>query len=85
VLHTLSGQYAEAEGRLGQALEIFAAYPAPWQVARTHYELGELCRARGHAAQAREYFLQALSGFEALHAVPYANRAREAIESLVSG
>jgi ATP/maltotriose-dependent transcriptional regulator MalT len=84
VLHTLSGEYAEAEGRLGQAMEIFAAYPAPWQVARTHYELGELCRARGQDAQAREHFSQALSGFEALRAAPYASRARLALESLPS-
>jgi tetratricopeptide (TPR) repeat protein len=85
VLHTLSGEYAEAEGRLRQAMEIFAAYPAPWQIARTHYELGELWRARGQAAQARHHFSQALSGFEALRAAPYAARARLALENLSSG
>src|SRR5512138_2244177 len=42
VAHTLSGEYPQAEARLQQALEIFAGYPAPWQIARTLFEVGEL-------------------------------------------
>ena len=46
VAHTLAGEYPQAETRLQQALEIFTAYPAPWQMGRTLFEMGELARAQ---------------------------------------
>lgn len=82
VAHTLAGDYSQAEARLKQALEIFTGYPAPWQIGRTLFELGELARIRMETEQARNYFLRALSAFEELQAAPYAERSRVALESL---
>jgi tetratricopeptide (TPR) repeat protein len=82
VAHTLAGEFPQAEARFQQALELFAGYPAPWQVGRTLYEMGELARARGQAKQARDYFSRALNAFEELGAAPYAERTRLALENL---
>jgi tetratricopeptide (TPR) repeat protein len=82
VAHTLAGEYPQAEARLQQALEIFAGYPAPWQIGRTLFEMGDLARLQGKTEQAREHFSRALSAFENLHAAPYATRTRAALESL---
>jgi len=82
VAHTLAGEYAQADRRLQQALEIFTAYPAPWQIGRTHFEMGELARAQGKTEQARDSYSRALEGFEELRAAPYARRTRLALENL---
>ena len=84
VAHTLAGEYEEAGRRLQQALEIFAAYPAPWQIGRTLFEMGELARAQGKTEQARGHFSRALEAFEELRAAPYAARTRLALEDLGS-
>jgi tetratricopeptide (TPR) repeat protein len=82
VAHTLAGAYAQAEERLQKALEIFSAYPAPWQMGRTQFEMGELARAQGKTEQARDNYQRALSAFDGLHAAPYAARTRAALEQL---
>jgi tetratricopeptide (TPR) repeat protein len=82
VAHTLAGEYPEAEARLNEALEIFTAYPAPWQIGRNLFEMGELARAQMKTEQARDYFSRALSAFEALGAAPYAVRTRSVLEEL---
>ena len=82
VAHTLAGEYPQAEVRLRQALEIFAAYPAPWQVGRSLFEMGELAHAQGKAEQARDYFSKALMAFEELRAAPYEARTRAMLENL---
>jgi len=82
VAHTLAGGYQQAEARYKQALDIFNAYPAPWQIGRTLFELGELARLRLEPGQALDYYARALSVFEELHAVPYAARARAALEKV---
>ena len=82
VRYTLAGDYAKAEERLSQALEIFQAYPAPWQVGRTLFNLGQLKAAQAQPKQAREYFGRALEAFEGLRAAPYSARTRLALESL---
>ena len=82
VAHTLAGEYPQAEGRFKQALEIFSDYPAPWQVGRTLFEMGELARLQMKTEQARDYYSRALGIFEELHAAPYATRARAAKEHL---
>jgi hypothetical protein len=63
-------------------LDIFSDYPAPWQVGRTLFEMGELARLQMKTEQARDYYSNALSAFEELHAAPYARRARAALENL---
>jgi tetratricopeptide (TPR) repeat protein len=82
VAHTLAGSYAQAETRFQQALEIFMEYPAPWQIGRTLFEMGELARAQQQTEQARDHLSRALSAFEELHAAPYAARTRGALEQL---
>ena len=82
VAHTLAGSYAQAETRFQQALEIFMDYPAPWQIGRTLFEMGELARAQGNTEKGRDYFSRALGAFEELHAAPYVARTRAALENL---
>lgn len=79
VAHTLAGEYDKAEDQLQQALEIFRAYAAPWQIGRTLFEMGELSRAQANAAQARQRYAEALQVFEQLRAAPYVARTRLAL------
>jgi tetratricopeptide (TPR) repeat protein len=83
VAHTLAGEYPQAEARLIQALDIFSDYPAPWQIGRTLFELGELTRLQMKMEQARDYYSRALSAFEELQAAPYAARVRAGLEHLL--
>lgn len=85
VLHTLAGDFAQAERRLKRALETFNSYPAPWQVGRTLLDLGEMAKANGKTEQARQYFSEALSAFEGLRATPFVERTRAALASLDAG
>jgi len=82
VAHTLAAEYFQAEARFKKALEIFTSYPAPWQIGRTLFEMGELARAQTEKEQARDYFSHALSAFEELHAAPYAALSRAALENV---
>ncbi|HEY5983455.1 MAG TPA: tetratricopeptide repeat protein [Anaerolineales bacterium] len=82
VAHTLAAEYPQAEARLQQALEIFAGYPAPWQVGRSLFDMGELARAQGNRELARSHFSGALEAFEGLRAAPFAAGARAALQSL---
>jgi tetratricopeptide (TPR) repeat protein len=83
VAHTLAGEYPQAEVRFKEALDIFTAYPAPWQIGRTLFELAELARLQKQTQQARDYYSRALSAFEELQAVPYAECTRAALENLL--
>ena len=85
VMHTLVGEYSQAEVRFKKALEIFTSYPAPWQIGRTLFEMGELARARNEKEQARDHFSRALMAFEELHAAPYAALSRAALENVSRG
>jgi hypothetical protein len=82
VANRLAGEYAEAKVRLHQALELFQGLDTRWQIGRTLSELGELAVARAEAATAHNYFSRALAEFEAMKAVPDADRARAALEAL---
>jgi tetratricopeptide (TPR) repeat protein len=77
VAHLLAGQFADAERRLKQALVLFESLDTRWQIGRTLSELGELALAQRGTEAARDYFSRALAAFEALGAVPDANRTRE--------
>jgi tetratricopeptide (TPR) repeat protein len=78
----LAGDYAEAETRLKQALELFGAMEARWQTGRTLYELAELKLAQSDLVGARDYYMRALTEFEALQATPDFERTKAAIETL---
>jgi tetratricopeptide (TPR) repeat protein len=82
VAHRLAGEYAEAAGRLNQALILFRELGTRWQLGRTWFELGELAVAQNEAPKARDYFQRALGDFEAMRAAPDADRARAACEAL---
>jgi len=82
MLHRLQGEYAAAEARLNQALELFQVLETRWQIGRTLYELGELAQARTDPAGARAYFSRALVMFEEMKAVPDMARTQAALESL---
>ena len=82
VAHRLAGEYAEANIRLQQALELFQALDTRWQIGRTLYELAELAVARAEISAARDYFSQALMAFEEMKAAPDAARVRAAMEVL---
>jgi tetratricopeptide (TPR) repeat protein len=82
VLHLLEGEYAEAEARLNQALELFQKLETRWQIGRTLYELADLAQARGELALARDYYSRALTMFEDMAALPDVARTQAALVKL---
>jgi tetratricopeptide (TPR) repeat protein len=82
VAHRLAGEYAEANVRLSQALELFQGLDTRWQIGRTLSELGELAAARAEALAARDYFSRALATFEDMKAAPDAARVRAVLAIL---
>jgi len=79
---TLDGKYDDAEARLSQALALFRELEAPWQIGRTYYEMGQLDLARSERATAQHHFLEAVSHFETMKAVPDADRVRAALAEI---
>lgn len=79
--HRLSGEHAEAEGRLKEALGLFTKIGARWQIGRTLFELGELHLSHSNE-KAREFYSQALGAFEEVQAVPNAKRTRRLLSSV---
>jgi hypothetical protein len=82
VAHRLAGEYAEAEGRLTQALALFRDLGTGWQIGRTLFALAELDLARSDTAGAGEHFRQALAAFEAMKAIPAVAQTRAALAAL---
>ena len=82
VAHRLEGDYAGAEARLLRALELFQGLETRWQIGRTLVDLGEVARARGDIAAARDHYDRALAAFEAMGAVPDAVRTRTMLQGL---
>lgn len=82
VSHRLAGELDQATDQLAQAAEEFRAMDTPWQIGRTLLELGEVEQHRGNNDSARGHYSEALTAFEGLGAVPDAERARSALDSL---
>jgi tetratricopeptide (TPR) repeat protein len=82
VAHRLTGEYAQAAGRLDQAFVLFQGLDTRWQLGRTWYEFGELAAAQDHRPEARDSFQRALGLFEAMRATPAAERAKAALQDL---
>lgn len=82
VSHRLAGDWDQAADQLAAAVDEFRSIETPWQIGRTLLELGEVERSRGNADLARAHYLEALSAFETLGAVPDAEHARSALEAL---
>jgi hypothetical protein len=83
VMHRLRGEYAAAETRLNQALELFQGLETRWQIGRTLFELAKAAQGRMDPAGTRDYFSQALASFEAIGAVPDAARTKAALEAIL--
>ena len=83
VMHRLRGEYAAAEARLNQALELFQGLDTRWQIGRTLFELAKVAQARTAPAGARDYFSRALAAFEEIGAVPDAARTKVALEAIL--
>lgn len=81
VAHRLAGEYAEAEARLSQAMGLFEALEANWQVGRTLVELAELELARANQPSACDHLTRALALFEGLRAGPDEERTRLALQA----
>lgn len=84
VLHRLTDDYAASEARLRQALEVFTRLETRWQLARTHFELGELYLSQADTPKARDAFTRALTAFEALRATPDVERTRARLSIVAS-
>jgi len=81
VADQLAGRYAEAEGRLKRALELFEELETRWQIGRTLLELGETALSRSQIEAAHEHFARALTSLEEIGAMPDAARARARLAS----
>jgi tetratricopeptide (TPR) repeat protein len=82
VMHRLQGEYADAETRLNQALELFQGLETRWQIGRTLYELAELAQARSDTAESHDYFSLALAAFEEIGAMPDVARTQAALKGV---
>jgi len=78
----LTGEYAEAETRLNQALELFGEMGARWQMGRTLVEMAEVKLAQSEMASANEYFSRALEEFEEMQAIPDVERTQTSLKAL---
>ncbi len=72
----LAEDAADGERLLGAAIEAHHEAGRPFERARASLALGELLRRARRRIEAREHLRQALEGFEALSAEPWAERAR---------
>ena len=82
IICRLNEEFAEAEVRLTQALEVFEEFQAHWQTGRTLVELAELSRAQSDVNGARDYLTRALVEFEVIKALPAIERAQETLQEL---
>jgi tetratricopeptide (TPR) repeat protein len=82
VAYRLAGEYAEAEARLKQALQLFESLETRWQIGRTLFELGELALSEENVPAAHDHFSRALVAFEAMQATPDAAQVRVKMELL---
>ena len=81
---TAQGAWDEAAGRFEQAVAAFKELKSRLALARTIYQRGLLCQARGDGVGALDDFTQALVMFEAMGAQRDASKAQARLE-LASG
>ncbi len=82
VWRRLSGDLAESEARLNQALALFQALETRWQAGLTLVELGRLAVEQADLDQARTNFARALELFDQMDARPDAERVRAQMRAL---
>jgi DNA-binding CsgD family transcriptional regulator len=81
VLARLRGLVDGDEASFVSALELHAAGPAPFELARTQLAYGEWLLAAGRRDEAREHLRAALEGLERVDARPFAERARRELRA----
>ena len=82
VAHRMAGELEEAADQLAEAVNEFRSLDTPWQIGQTLLELGEVELSREHRQAASAHFTEALNAFEALGAVPDAERARAELRAM---
>ena len=71
----------QAEAHFQAALDLHAAGPAPFELARTRLAYGEWLLAQDRRDDAREQLRAALAGFEQVEALPFAEHARHTLRA----
>jgi tetratricopeptide (TPR) repeat protein len=79
VAHGNDGDFTSSRSHFSQALELFEAYGARWQMGRTLLDLGEMEAASGDKPAACAFFQRALTAFEEMKADPAIHLARAAL------
>ena len=82
VAHRLSGDYAQSEVKLMNALKLFRELNTCWQVGQVFFELGELSCAWQKPLEAQRWFTEALAAFEEMKAQLDVMRTRAELERL---
>jgi transcriptional regulator with GAF, ATPase, and Fis domain/tetratricopeptide (TPR) repeat protein len=76
------GRLTEARQHIAQSLSIFTTIGAPYEVAKSHYEMGLLLQQAGETEDAESHLLQAKETFEKLGAEPILQLTILALNSL---
>ena len=80
-----SGRLTEAKQHIAQSLSIFMTIGAPYEVAKSQYEMGLLLQRTGEAKDAELSFRQAKTTFEKLNAEPILALTIHALSALEKG
>lgn len=83
-LEAVSGRLAEARQHIAQSISIFTTIDVPYEIARSHYEMGQLLKKAADLQAARHHFNQAQETFKQLGAIPDIKAVDNAVNSLDS-
>jgi tetratricopeptide (TPR) repeat protein len=84
VSQRVRGDFDEAEASLNHAVEFFYEYGSAWQLGRTYCEMAKLSVDRADDKSAYNQYLQALTQFEKIQALPDLKRTRAALDAVES-
>jgi len=84
VINRLGRNFKPARNQLQDAVSAFETLETNWQLGRTYMELGSLARAQNDQGSAGQHYQTAMDFFESLSAIPDLQRARQALDSLIS-
>ena len=81
-IEAASGRLTEAKQHIAQSLSIFTTIGFPYEVAKSHYEMGLLLQRAGEMREAESNLLSAKATFEKLGAEPILAHTIRALNSL---
>ncbi len=84
-LEAASGRLAEARQHIAQSISIFTTTDIPYEVAKSHYAMGELLAQSLDANDAKTHLSQAEEIFENLGAIPDLEAVKKTLSALASG